>query len=38
MPVVLETQRLRLRELAWEDLEPLAEILSDKETMAHYRR
>lgn len=36
MPVVLETQRLRLRELGWEDLEPLAEILSDEETMAHY--
>ena len=35
MPVVLETQRLRLRELGWEDLEPLAEILSDEIGRAH---
>lgn len=36
MAVVLETERLRLRELTAEDLEPLLEILSDEETMAHY--
>ncbi len=35
MPV-LETQRLSLREFQHEDLDTLAAILSDRETMRHY--
>ena len=35
-PFSLETKRLRLRELTLQDLDALAEILSDKETMQFY--
>lgn len=35
---MLETQRLRLRELTMDDLDDLYEILSDPESMAHYPR
>ena len=34
--MILETERLLLREYAFDDLDPLYEILSDRETMAHY--
>ena len=33
---ILETDRLRLRPLTWEDLEDLCEILQDRETMYAY--
>ena len=34
--MVLETERLILREYTWDDFEALFEILSDAETMQHY--
>ena len=34
--MILETERLILREYTWADFEGLYEILSDPETMAHY--
>lgn len=34
--MVIETERLILREYTFEDFDALYEILSDKETMAHY--
>ena len=34
--MVIETERLILREYTWEDLDDLYEILSDAETMQHY--
>ena len=34
--MILETERLILREYSWADFEGLYEILSDPETMAHY--
>ena len=34
--MILETERLRLREYTMEDFQPLYEILSDPETMRHY--
>ena len=34
--MVIETERLILREYTLEDFDALYEILSDKETMAHY--
>jgi len=34
--MIIETERLRLRELTSEDFASLYEILSDEETMAHY--
>ena len=36
MCIVLETERLRLRELVWEDLDFLAELLGDPEVMRFY--
>src|SRR6476659_6827327 len=38
MTTILETDRLRLRELVPEDLEFLAEMLSDAEVMRYYPR
>ena len=34
--MILETERLILREYTWADFDRLYEILSDPETMAHY--
>ena len=34
--MIIETERLTLREMAQEDLDSLREILQDKETMAAY--
>ena len=34
--MILETERLILRQYTWADYEGLYEILSDPETMAHY--
>jgi len=36
--IVLETERLLLREYTWEDFDGLYAILSDPETMKHYPR
>ena len=34
--MIIETERLILREYTFDDFDSLYEILSDKETMAHY--
>ena len=36
MNVIIETERLLLREYTMDDFEALFEIVSDKETMKHY--
>lgn len=34
--MIIETERLKLREYTFDDFDPLYEILSDEETMKHY--
>ena len=36
--IILETARLRLREYTWDDLDALAQIISDPETMKFYEK
>ena len=35
--MVIETERLLLREMTYDDFQPLYEVLADSEIMQHYR-